>query len=140
MTKLGDLKQICETDIGLCVSVLLDKACLLSGEAISSQCGSTRGTEDDVLEVNQKEYTTCCTVNAISIHNSGNTVVQLTQPGMHYCICCLHGHCTMGLKLIKELLITFPGVTAHKPQHNLSQTVSDGLSLNIDMSSTAFIY
>ncbi|KAJ4713661.1 Stabilizer of iron transporter SufD / Polynucleotidyl transferase [Melia azedarach] len=45
-------------------------------------------TEHDVLEANQEQYTTCCAANSISIHNSGDIVVHLTQPRLHYCICC----------------------------------------------------
>lgn len=58
----------------------------------------------DVLEVNQLEYTTCHTVNPISVHNSGDTVVPLIEPGTRYFICGRNGHCALGLKFRVDVL------------------------------------
>ncbi|KAJ4713649.1 Blue copper protein [Melia azedarach] len=57
-----------------------------------------------VLEVNQLEYTTCGTINPISVHSSGDTVLHLTQPGTRYFICGREGHCAMGLKFRVDVL------------------------------------
>lgn len=58
----------------------------------------------DVLEVNQLEYATCQTVNPISAHNSGDTVVPLIEPGTRYFICGRNGHCASGLKFRVDVL------------------------------------
>ncbi|ESR54643.1 hypothetical protein CICLE_v10023892mg, partial [Citrus x clementina] len=58
----------------------------------------------DVLEVNQLEYATCHTVNPISAHNSGDTVVPLIEPGTRYFICGRNGHCASGLKFRVDVL------------------------------------
>lgn len=53
----------------------------------------------DVLEVNEADFGMCRTINPISSHNDGETVVQLTEAGTRYFICGRGGFCTLGVKL-----------------------------------------
>lgn len=53
----------------------------------------------DVIEVNQQGYNTCTIANAISTHNTGETVIHLTESGTRYFVCGRMGHCQQGLKL-----------------------------------------
>ncbi|XP_052180895.1 blue copper protein 1b-like [Diospyros lotus] len=59
----------------------------------------------DVLEVNQADYATCRTVNPISVHSDGKTVIQLQEGGTtRFFICGRRRHCAMGLKLEVHVL------------------------------------
>ncbi|XP_057439501.1 uclacyanin 1-like [Lotus japonicus] len=60
--------------------------------------------DHNVVEVNQKEYDTCTTTNAIAVYNNGDTVIPLTGPGARYFICAYH--CQQGLKL--SVFVDFP--------------------------------
>jgi hypothetical protein len=53
----------------------------------------------DVVEVNKQGYDTCTIANAIATHNSGETVIHLTDNGTRYFVCGRMGHCKQGLKL-----------------------------------------
>lgn len=58
----------------------------------------------DVLEVNRTDFFNCRTVNPISTHSDGETVIRLNQLGSRYFICGRPQHCLMGLKLRVQVL------------------------------------
>ncbi|KAJ4713659.1 Blue copper protein [Melia azedarach] len=95
-----------------CVSATIlvvgGSGCHLIPSTINAYVGDTLEFTDnlahDVLEVNQQEYATCSTVNSSTVHNSSDTVVHLTQPGMRYFICGGHPDCAMGLKFCLNVL------------------------------------
>lgn len=58
----------------------------------------------DVLEVNRTDFSICRTVNPITTHSDGKTVIHLDQPGSRYFICGRLQYCLMGLKLQVQVL------------------------------------
>ncbi|XP_028779456.1 uclacyanin 1-like [Neltuma alba] len=58
----------------------------------------------DVVEVSQLGYDTCVISNAIGTYDDGETVIQLTEPGIRYFVCGRAGHCQQGLKLQVQVL------------------------------------
>ncbi|KAL6646044.1 hypothetical protein ACP70R_017652 [Stipagrostis hirtigluma subsp. patula] len=52
----------------------------------------------DVVEVTKNGYDSCSISNAIKTDTNGPTTVTL-QPGTHYYICGIPGHCSGGMKL-----------------------------------------
>ncbi|KAL0674846.1 hypothetical protein Bca4012_002827 [Brassica carinata] len=55
---------------------------------------------DDILEVSgDLEFKSCDTSSPVAVHNSGQDLVRLTKPGIHYFITSKTPHCEDGLKL-----------------------------------------
>ncbi|XP_075647092.1 mavicyanin-like [Castanea sativa] len=59
----------------------------------------TYDTTHQVDEVNQADYNSCTSSNAIKNYNGGSTTIPLTTAGPMYFICPTPGHCTQGMKL-----------------------------------------
>ncbi|XP_054786119.1 uclacyanin 1-like [Prosopis cineraria] len=60
--------------------------------------------DHDVVEVSQLGYDTCVISSAIGTYDDGETVIQLTEPGIRYFVCGRSGHCQQGLKLQVQVL------------------------------------
>ncbi|ESQ51231.1 hypothetical protein EUTSA_v10017601mg [Eutrema salsugineum] len=55
---------------------------------------------NDVLEVRgDLEFKSCDPSSPVAVHNSGQDLIRLTKPGIHYFITSKTGHCEDGLKL-----------------------------------------
>ncbi|KAF8080686.1 hypothetical protein N665_0928s0004 [Sinapis alba] len=55
---------------------------------------------EDVLEISSDlEFKSCDTSSPVAVHNTGQDLIRLTKPGIHYFITSTIGHCEAGLKL-----------------------------------------
>ncbi|KAF8046264.1 hypothetical protein N665_3899s0001 [Sinapis alba] len=55
---------------------------------------------EDVLEISgDLEFKSCDTSSPVAVHNTGQDLIRLTKPGIHYFITSKTGHCEAGLKL-----------------------------------------
>ncbi|CAH2080117.1 unnamed protein product [Thlaspi arvense] len=55
---------------------------------------------NDVLEISgDLEFISCDPTSPVSVHNTGQDLIRLTKPGIHYFISSKTGHCEAGLKL-----------------------------------------
>ncbi|ESQ56187.1 hypothetical protein EUTSA_v10027422mg, partial [Eutrema salsugineum] len=55
---------------------------------------------NDVLEISgDLEFKFCDPTSPIAVHKTGQDLVKLTKPGVHYFISSETGHCEAGLKL-----------------------------------------
>ncbi|XP_030927112.1 uclacyanin-3-like [Quercus lobata] len=59
----------------------------------------TYDSTHQVDEVNQADYNSCSSSNAIKNYNGGSTTITLTTAGPMYFICPTSGHCAQGMKL-----------------------------------------
>ncbi|GLT84293.1 hypothetical protein SLE2022_025320 [Rubroshorea leprosula] len=59
----------------------------------------TYSSTHKVDEVNESDYNSCASGNALSTHSDGNTTITLSKTGSMYFICPTAGHCAGGQKL-----------------------------------------
>ncbi|ERN15080.1 hypothetical protein AMTRI_Chr05g67160 [Amborella trichopoda] len=63
---------------------------------------------DCLLVVSQEDYSKCNSTNPLSLYNDGETVFNLTRPGLFFFISGIPSHCQKGQRLIVRVLGDMP--------------------------------
>lgn len=84
----------------------------------------------NVQEVSEVDYMICNGLNPIAMYESGNDIVTLPKPGVHFYICGFIGHCDKGGMKLKATVVSPSapiGINSSSPMPSPTPTTSPEL-------------